>query len=146
VLPRLRRRAIRQAEIAGFALGPGIEGDRSRSDFEMAFLELCRRYAFSAPEVNVRIGRWTVDFVWPASRIAVETDSYRYHRAASPSRTITLAISTSAGAASRSGGSPNTRSSRNRIASRRTSPRRSRGGPPPPHRVRRSPPPRHSSS
>lgn len=80
VTPRLFRRAVRQAEVAGFALGPGVETDRTRSDFEGDFLALCERHGFPHPEVNVRLGRWTVDFLWRAERLAVETDSYRYHR------------------------------------------------------------------
>ena len=80
VTPRLFRRAVRQAEIAGFALGPEVKTDRTRSDFEGEFLELCRVHGLRRPEVNVRVGRWTVDFLWRAERLAVETDSYRYHR------------------------------------------------------------------
>jgi very-short-patch-repair endonuclease len=30
--------------------------------------------------VNVKLGRWTVDFLWRRERIAVETDFYEYHR------------------------------------------------------------------
>jgi very-short-patch-repair endonuclease len=74
------RRAIRQAELAGFALGPEVEADGTRSDLELAFLRICRRAGLPAPEVNVKVGRWTVDFFWAAERLAVETDSYRYHR------------------------------------------------------------------
>lgn len=33
-----------------------------------------------APEVNVKVGRWTVDFLWRRQRVAVETDFYGYHR------------------------------------------------------------------
>jgi very-short-patch-repair endonuclease len=77
---RLRRRAIRQAELAGFDLESAHAGDRSRSDLEADFLKLCRRHRIPAPEVNVRIGRWTVDFLWPEVRLVVETDSYAYHR------------------------------------------------------------------
>jgi len=76
----LWRRAVRQAELAGFALGPGVEGDGTRSDLERDFLRLCRQHGLPRPEVNVRVGRWTVDFLWRAERLAVETDSYRYHR------------------------------------------------------------------
>jgi very-short-patch-repair endonuclease len=76
----LVRRATRQAEIAGFPLGPGIETDGTRSDLETDFLALCRRHGLPRPEVNVRIGRRLVDFVWPAARLAVETDSYAFHR------------------------------------------------------------------
>jgi very-short-patch-repair endonuclease len=80
VPPRLLRRATRQAEIAGFALGPGVGTDGTRSDLERAFLALCRRHDLPAPEVNVRLGRWTVDFLWRGAGIAVETDSWGFHR------------------------------------------------------------------
>lgn len=80
VAPRLLRRAIRQAELAGYALGAKVKTDGTRSDLESDFLHLCRRAGLPAPEVNVPIGRWTVDFLWPDHRLAVETDSYRYHR------------------------------------------------------------------
>jgi very-short-patch-repair endonuclease len=79
VPPRLVRRAIRQAELAGFRLDR-IRSDRTRSDLERDFLRLCRRHGLPEPEVNVKIGRWTVDFIWPAERLAVETDSWGYHR------------------------------------------------------------------
>ena len=78
--PHLVRRATRQAEMAKYRLGPGAEGDRTRSDLERDFLALCRRHGIPAPEVNVRVGRWTVDFLWRERRIAVETDFYDYHR------------------------------------------------------------------
>lgn len=80
VSPRLVRRAIRQAEMQGFSLGANVETDRTRSDLERDFLRLCRRYDIPEPQVNVRIGRWTVDFLWPAERLVVETDSHRWHR------------------------------------------------------------------
>lgn len=79
VLPaRLVRRATRQAELAGYRLE--IETDRTRSDLERDFLRLCRRYDLPAPEVNVKIGRWTVDFLWREKLVVAETDGYRYHR------------------------------------------------------------------
>jgi very-short-patch-repair endonuclease len=74
------RRAVRQAELAGYPLGPEVESDGTRSDLERDFLRLCRRADLPPPEVNVKIGRWTVDFLWRVERLAVETDSYRYHR------------------------------------------------------------------
>ncbi len=80
VPPRLWRRAVREAEIAGYSLGPQIETDRTRSDLERDFLALCRHAGLPPPQVNVSVGRWTVDFLWSAHRLAVETDSYRYHR------------------------------------------------------------------
>lgn len=80
VPPWLWRRAVRQAEFAGFPLGPEVESDGTRSDLERDFLRICRRAGLPPPEVNVKVGRWTVDFLWRDERLAVETDSYRYHR------------------------------------------------------------------
>ncbi|HEX6601246.1 MAG TPA: hypothetical protein VF030_01260, partial [Solirubrobacterales bacterium] len=71
--PHLIRRAKRQAELAGYRLG-AIESERTRSDLEALFLEICRRYGIPMPEVNVRLGRWEVDFLWRSQRLVVETD------------------------------------------------------------------------
>jgi len=65
VSPRLARRATRQAEMHGFSLGTKVGTDRTRSDLERDFLQLCRRHRLPEPRVNVRIGRWTVNFLWP---------------------------------------------------------------------------------
>jgi very-short-patch-repair endonuclease len=80
VSPRELRRAIRQAEISGLPLSADSSTDRTRSDLERDFLRLCRHSRIPCPEVNVRIGRWTVDFLWRRERLVVETDSYAYHR------------------------------------------------------------------
>jgi very-short-patch-repair endonuclease len=77
--PRLIRRATRQAELKGYRLD-GIASDRTRSDLETLFLDLCRRYGLPRPEVNVKLGRWTVDFLWRDPRVVVETDFWIYHR------------------------------------------------------------------
>lgn len=79
VAPNLVRRAVRQAEIQRFALGPRDRGDRTRSDLERRFLHLCRRHRIPAPLANVRIGRWTVDFLWREQRLVAEADSWRFH-------------------------------------------------------------------
>ena len=71
---------MRQAEFLGLKLGPGIEVDGTRSDPERDFLRFCRRNRLPAPEVNGRVGPWTVDFLWRDKGVAVETDSYAYHR------------------------------------------------------------------
>jgi len=77
--PRLIRRARRQAELKGYRL-EGIESDRTRSDLEAAFLSLFAHHGLPAPEVNVTLGRWTVDFLWREERLVVETDFWTYHR------------------------------------------------------------------
>jgi very-short-patch-repair endonuclease len=76
--PYLVRRAIRQAEFLGLELGVGT--DRTRSDPERDFLKFCRRHGLPAPEVNVLIGGFTVDFLWRAQRLVVELDSWTAHR------------------------------------------------------------------
>jgi very-short-patch-repair endonuclease len=77
--PHLLRRAIRQAEHKGHRLN-GVESDRTRSDLEAAFLDFYRRHHIPTPEVNVRLGRWEVDFLWREQRLVVEVDTWIYHR------------------------------------------------------------------
>jgi very-short-patch-repair endonuclease len=43
-------------------------------------LSICRRHRIPRPEVNVRLGRFLVDFLWQKERLVVETDSYLFHR------------------------------------------------------------------
>jgi very-short-patch-repair endonuclease len=74
------RRAIRQGAVLGLPLGDDIRLDRTRSDLERDFLQICRRHRLPPPEVNVRIGGYLVDFLWRDRWIAIETDGYRYHR------------------------------------------------------------------
>jgi very-short-patch-repair endonuclease len=74
------RRAIRQASFIGLPIGDGPDRDLTRSELERRFLALCRRYHLPAPHVNARVGRWTVDFLWPEAMLAVETDGYAAHR------------------------------------------------------------------
>lgn len=77
----LVRLAAREAQHAGFS----VTLDRTRSDLERDFVAFVRRHRLPPPEVNFRVdaarGRWfTVDFLWPSHRLAVETDSYRHHQ------------------------------------------------------------------
>jgi very-short-patch-repair endonuclease len=80
VSERLWRRAMRQAELRGLPLGDAQPSVRTRSELEDDFLRLCRRSRLPDPEVNVKIGKWEVDFLWRGARLVVETDSYAYHR------------------------------------------------------------------
>ncbi len=52
----------------------------TRSGAERLFLEVLRAGRLRMPEVNCRIGRFVVDFVWRAERVAVEIDGFRFHR------------------------------------------------------------------
>jgi very-short-patch-repair endonuclease len=76
---RLVRRAIRQAELKGLRLD-GIETDRTRSDLETAFLALFAHHGIPGPEVNNKLGRWEVDFLWREAKLVVEVDTWTYHR------------------------------------------------------------------
>jgi very-short-patch-repair endonuclease len=78
VPPQLERKAKRQAEFLGYELH--LPTDHSRSDLETHFLSFCRRHRLPLPEVNSRVGPWTVDFLWPTQRVVVETDFFDYHR------------------------------------------------------------------
>lgn len=78
--PRELRRAIRQADYLGLPLGASARSDRTRSELEPCFLALCRRYRLPLPEVNVRVDRFTVDFLWREQQLIVETDGYAAHR------------------------------------------------------------------
>jgi Protein of unknown function (DUF559) len=52
----------------------------TRSDLEKACLALCERHGFPRPLVNQPLCGMTVDFVFVAQRVVVETDSWRWHR------------------------------------------------------------------
>jgi very-short-patch-repair endonuclease len=52
----------------------------TRSDLEILFKALCRQHALPEPRVNQTIAGKEVDFLFPAQRLIVETDSWRYHK------------------------------------------------------------------
>jgi very-short-patch-repair endonuclease len=74
------RRAVRQAGILGYELGPGTEWDGTRSELEFAFLELCRKHRLPTPAVNATVAGLEVDFSWESHRLIVETDGYAFHK------------------------------------------------------------------
>jgi len=76
------RRAIRQADARGWRIGPEKTHEPTRSELEHLFLQLCERHRLPTPEINVRVGRYEVDFLWRSQQLIVETDGYRYHRGA----------------------------------------------------------------
>ncbi len=71
--------ALRQAEYLRLPLGDDIDRDRTRSELEARFLRLCRRHRLPRPEVNVRVDRFVVDFLWRRARLIVEVDGWRSH-------------------------------------------------------------------
>jgi hypothetical protein len=58
-----------------------VHGDTklSLSRLEKRFLELCRENNFELPQTNKNYGGRYVDCRWPARKLTVELDSYRYH-------------------------------------------------------------------
>ena len=80
VEPHLFRRALRQAELAGYRVPHLSATKRTRSDLELLFLGLCDEHALPRPLVNRKVHGHRVDFFWPEQRLAVETDSWEYHR------------------------------------------------------------------
>jgi len=52
----------------------------TRSELERALIAVCERGNLVIPELNVRLGRWTVDAVWWDARLVVEVDGYDNHR------------------------------------------------------------------
>ena len=85
---RIRRLVMPEALLARAAGRPGArhlraalgdEPHRTRSEAERELLRLLRRAEIPAPETNVRVGRYEVDALWRAERLAVEVDGYRFH-------------------------------------------------------------------
>jgi Transcriptional regulator, AbiEi antitoxin len=80
IKPYLFRRALRQAELAGYRVPHLSAVKRSRSDLELFFLAFCEHHHLPRPLVNHRIHGYRVDFFFPDQRVAVETDTWTYHR------------------------------------------------------------------
>jgi very-short-patch-repair endonuclease len=51
----------------------------TRSRAEQRLLGLVRAAGLPEPEVNARIGRYTVDFLWRRERLVLEVDGRRFH-------------------------------------------------------------------
>jgi very-short-patch-repair endonuclease len=81
VLPRKQfARALREAEYLGLLVGNTFTGDRTRTDLEAMFLALARHHRLPQPEVNVRVDRFLVDFLWRREHLIVEVDGWESHR------------------------------------------------------------------
>jgi very-short-patch-repair endonuclease len=80
VSPSELRDVARQAAVRGLASDHRAADEPTRSELEHRFLRLCERHRLPSPAVNRRIGRVEVDFLWPARKLIVETDGYRFHR------------------------------------------------------------------
>ncbi len=64
------------AVLASHRLGSTL----TRSALEETFLGICRTHKLGEPDINARVERYTVDFLWASERLIVETDGYETHR------------------------------------------------------------------
>jgi very-short-patch-repair endonuclease len=73
--------AIAEAAVKRLPVGDrsGFLHEPTRSELERTFLRLCRRHRLPMPEVNVRVGPYTVDFLWREANVIVETDGFEAH-------------------------------------------------------------------
>jgi len=79
--PRRRGNAKLRRVLAG-----AVDPSAVRSVLELRFLRMCATHGIRRPQVNIRIGDWTPDFLWPEWRLVVETDGYEFHRTAAARR------------------------------------------------------------
>jgi hypothetical protein len=80
VEPYLFRRALRQAELAGYRVPHLSATKRTRSDLELLFLAFCEEHGLPRPLVNHHVHGHSVDFFFADHDLAVETDSWEYHQ------------------------------------------------------------------
>jgi very-short-patch-repair endonuclease len=52
----------------------------TRSEFEDAFLDFCRRHGLPRPKTNAQVAGYEVDALFEAARVIVELDGYEYHK------------------------------------------------------------------
>ncbi len=83
VIARPRRRG--NAKLRRILAG-SVDPAAVRSVLELRFLRMCATHSIARPRVNVRIGEWTPDFLWPERGLVVETDGYDFHRTAATRR------------------------------------------------------------
>jgi very-short-patch-repair endonuclease len=75
------QRAIRRALDLRLISSAQLKSEEglTRSELERLFRRLCRRHRLAQPEVNARVGRYEVDFIWRDRNLIVETDGFRHH-------------------------------------------------------------------
>jgi very-short-patch-repair endonuclease len=73
-----RRKGSKQIRTVIASVTPATR--RTRSDLEVAFLELCAAYGLPEPLSNTKVLGFEVDLYWPEATLIGELDSYEYHR------------------------------------------------------------------
>jgi very-short-patch-repair endonuclease len=71
-----RRGARRLTRLAEYDPGKAAQ---AASELELLFLDLMRNAGLPAPQVNVLVHGYVVDFYWPRARLVVEVDGYEFH-------------------------------------------------------------------
>jgi hypothetical protein len=56
-----------------------LDGNPTRSGFEIDFLDFCARHNLPRPQVNVRVAGHTVDALFPPHQLIVELDGWEFH-------------------------------------------------------------------
>ena len=75
--------ALREAEFLRLPIDREFVSDHTRTELEQAMVGLCRRHRLPQPEVNTKVHRFEVDFLWPAEGLIVEVDGWESHRSRS---------------------------------------------------------------
>jgi very-short-patch-repair endonuclease len=85
VLPREQwEAAVDRARSRGIDTSAVVAEAPTRSVLERRFIQLCRHRRIPAPRVNVRVGYFLVDFLWPDHRLIAEVDGYAFHGGRAP--------------------------------------------------------------
>lgn len=82
LLPQARVKGlIRRAQIRHLDVGaiPGEVARVERSELARRFIAVMRRHGLPAPLPEQVIGPYTVDFLWPGSKVIVEVDGWETH-------------------------------------------------------------------
>ena len=74
-------RAKEQAAVMGLVLEDDTRfPEFTRSEGERRLKRLCKQAGLPLPRMNARVAGWEVDAYWPAQKLIVEIDGWRYHR------------------------------------------------------------------
>ncbi len=95
VLANAEYQGLLDVDALNASIGQGVNGTRAlrnairihlpalaltRSVIERLLLLLCERFGLPIPVVNVYVGDWLVDAVWPYAKVIVEVDGVHGHR------------------------------------------------------------------
>ena len=74
-------RAQEQAHVLGLVIDDAsLDAGFTRSEAERRLKQLCKAAGLPLPKTNARVAGYEVDAYWPAQKLIVEVDGYKYHR------------------------------------------------------------------